>query len=740
MFKENPARHIGILVLVLIGSFTFVLASGISRNLGDLMTDFMEENRQEDISFRTDRPIPDRESLEEQAGALIEESLSLDAPLSDTATLRLLGATRRVNVPAVLEGRMPEGPEELLLEPTWAGANGYTVGSTLQAGGKSFTVVGYVALPNYIYPLQNPYDILPSPERFGVGVVDPAALEGMEGVVKIQGARFLDRDGSINQQTVRLRELLLEQGVAASDWIPIGLNRRASTPWASVTGMRTMSVPLPVGMFLLSCLVMGILVWRMVRQDAVVVGTLYAQGYRRRELMRHYMALPLLVALAGGTAGSLLALSAIRPSVLAMLDYYVLPVTAIRWSAPELLAGLLAPVLFLGLGGWLAVRSELKRPPAELMKGGSRKTKVSALERKLRLEGLRFGTRFKLREQLRSIPRLLFLLLGVVGASLIMLLAFTILSSFTHLLTSDIRETYRFDYEYAFRELQTGEVPEGAEAFSGAVFHLEGDEGAEFWASGVQPDSRLLTLRDKDGNLLPNDRTNITRPLAERLGVEAGDTIRVVGKLTGKVHEFRIDAVAQSYTEHFLFLPIDRFNEELGYPPDSHMGLFSTRELEIPPEALAGVKDMGEIPAAMEAFFGATVAMVGAMVLLSGVMGLIIIQLVTSLIIEENRNTISLFKVFGYRRREVRSLILDSTDLVVLAGFLAAIPLAAASFGSVYSNLGDTMDFTIPTVVDPLYVLLSFLLVLATYLLAKKLGGRKVDRVSMAETLKAVGE
>ena len=49
---------------------------------------------------------------------------------------------------------------------------------------------------------------------------------------------------------------------------------------------------------------------------------------------------------------------------------------------------------------------------------------------------------------------------------------------------------------------------------------------------------------------------------------------------------------------------------------------------------------------------GQMVSMVASMTVVSSIVALIILYLVTSLTIEENRNTISLFKVFGYRRGE----------------------------------------------------------------------------------------
>ena len=735
ILKENKLRYLGILVLIVLGSYTFVVAAGLSQNLAVLVTTFTEDHVQEDLSFSTDRPISDVAELENKFDALIEEYMSFDAKLSDTLTLRLLSETKKVNIPAIIEGRTLSRPGEILLDPAFAEANGYSIGSQIKAQDKTFTVVGFVSLPHYIYPLKNVNDILYSPKEFGVGVINREEFSDIDNAASIYSVKFNDRTRSLNMQAVELRKYLQVKGFTVSNWIDIMNNKRARMVWASITGMKTMSVPLPAAMFLLSSLIIGIMFWRIIRRESVIIGTLYAQGYRRRELMRHYMAIPLLLAFAGGTIGSLLALPSIGPMVMAMISYYNVPVPGIELSFLNVLIGILTPTLFLGLSSYLVIRSELKRSPAELMKGDKQKTKVNALERAFKLERFKFSTKFQLREQFRSISRLLFLLLGVTSASVLMVFGFTVLNSMNHVFeTSDV---YQFEYEYSFRDLQYGEAPDGAEVFNAGKFYPENNEGIEFYITGIEPDSILVILKDNKGNVIPNNQTNITKSLANRLGIKAGDTVTFINKEDGKPHTFHIDAVAESYIEQFIYVPIDEFNKKMELPEDSYIGLFSTKELDIPDEKLSGTKSMSQLPEAMDEFMGQMISMVALMTIVSSVVALIILYLVTSLAIEENRNTISLFKVFGYRRGEIRSLILNSSTFVVVTGFLIGIPVAVASMGSLYGYLGNLINLVLPPIVSPIYVIISFAAIMLTYQLSKCMCAKNIDTVSMSEALKA---
>ena len=175
----------------------------------------------------------------------------------------------------------------------------------------------------------------------------------------------------------------------------------------------------------------------------------------------------------------------------------------------------------------------------------------------------------------------------------------------------------------------------------------------------------------------------------------------------------------------------------MGLPENSFIGLFSTKKLDIPDEKLSGFKTMGELPGAMDEFMGQVVSMVVMMTVVASVVALIIIYLVTSLLIEENRNSISLLKIFGYRRREIRSLILNSSTPVIVAGFIAGIPLALASMGAVYGYLGKMINLVLPPIVSPLYVVISFVTIMLTYQLSKALCAKSVETVAMSEALKA---
>src|SRR5512138_2300896 len=103
ILKESKGRYIGIVLLILLGSFYFIAATGISGNLEKMVVGFAGEHRQEDLTFTTSRPVDDLPALERDTAAQIDPTRQADIKLPD-GELRLLGQPARINTPAVLSG------------------------------------------------------------------------------------------------------------------------------------------------------------------------------------------------------------------------------------------------------------------------------------------------------------------------------------------------------------------------------------------------------------------------------------------------------------------------------------------------------------------------------------------------------------------------------------------------------------------------------------------------------------
>lgn len=742
IIKENKGRYVGIVTLILLGSFYFTAATGVSNNLEKMVVSFAEGYRQEDLTFSIDKYIENIAELESESGALIEAYWQYDVKLTGSqglsgSELRLLSISSKINIPAILSGHSLENQGDILLDPYFCQSQGLDIGDQIELDGKIFNVVGTMAVPNYVFILKNLYDVLPT-SGFGIGVVSVADMKAFTEADTVYAAYFDDRE-NINAQAAKLHGILSEKGYTLSEWLDSKNNKRVSMPWGNISSMKSMSFPVSTAFFLLSCIIAGVIIMRSVKSDSVVIGTLYAQGYRRRELTRHYMVIPVLLSAVGGLAGTLLALPCVKPVVDSMLIYYILPHKGITFSLLNLAFPVLMPTAFIGLSSYLIIRKILKKNAVELMKGDEQKSKVNFIERALRMNRFKFNTKFRIREQVRSIPRLLFLVLGVSAASMILLFGFTFNYSMDVVMDRGALDRYIYPLEYNFKEVRNikdGGIPEGAEPYNAFRCYPEGRESVEFYLVGMEPDSVGLKIEDMQGNALSRNQVNITNPLASRLNLNEGDTISFLNKLDGKSYSLKIDGIVQAYGEQFIYMPLDEFNRMTGQPLGSYRTVLSSHVIDFDERILAGVMDARD-PEAFEDISMPTTLIVASVTSLAVLIASIIIFLVTSLIIDENRNTISLLKVFGYRVKELKKLILNSSAPAVFMGFWIGLPLMLAFGNNLYSYVAEITNMVIPMIVNPLYVLISFVLIFLVYEITKRLCGRKVAKISMSESLKA---
>ena len=732
---EHKAQFLGAFLMVLISSMLIVGMTTVSGNLALTFDAFSTGNILADVEFATSIGI-DLEDIENRFDAVVETSSVADYELKPGQTLRIFSTNAKVNRHAVIVGA-DLGEHEILIDPLFAAANGLEIGDTLIINSKEYAISGNMVLPNYIYIIRSKEEMINDPKAFGIAVLGRQNLEGLGGKTDFYALRFNQRENT-HEQDLLLKDYLLKSGVEITRWDSTQDNPRVSFVDLEVQTLATMSKVLPGMLLTLSVILVGILLKRMIQREATVIGTLYALGYRKAELVRHYLLFPLLVAGSGGLLGTLLGLAMVKP----MLDFFMktvftMPVDAYQYNPVTALTGLLTPVLVLCLASYLVVISLLRAAPAELMKGGRVSEKLNFIERALNLEKFNFTTKFQIREQVRSLSRTAFLLFGVVVATMLLLYGLTLQSSLDYMLNEGITALYNLKFEYVFKETQSGPPPAGTEQFNAMLVTPQKDKTYNFYVVGALPESTRLRLKDTAGNKLVPDRVIITKMLADKLKVGRGDEIRVINNKDLKEHTLTVDAIADSAAGEFIFMPLEKMNALLGIPADSYMGIWTDEPMQFPEDALSSTKSLDAVAAGMKTLISQTGILVYTLTVSAFILGLIIIFLVSGMIIEENRNTISLFKVFGYRPREVNKLILDSNTVVVAAGYLLGVPVLLASVSALMQSLASSMQMSIPARLNIWSVLFGFLVVMLTYGISNLLSRRKVDRIPMSEALKA---
>ena len=730
---EHKAQYIGSIILIIISSMLFssFIIAGI--NVKDNLIKFRETHVVEDANFILQQKIENIEELEAKYNLILEERKSYDYAYNKDTTLRILDETEKINKYAVVEGNSLKDNREILIDLGFAKAHDLAVNSTLKIEGSQFKIAGFMTLPDYTYPLKSENEMLKNPDTFGVAVISEDDFSKIG-----QGYTFYNV--KFNQDNKEEFKKFLTENNLILKWLDKKENNRISFIEGDINGTIKTGEILPVTILLLTIVLVSIILWRLLKTEFVQIGTLYALGYRKREIITHYLSYSAVLAFVGATIGTILGGFLVEPLLYAFSSFYNLPVLETVYHPVYLVISFILPFVFLLPATLFIILKVLRMPPLELMRGGGNKTKINIFERNLKLNKLKFKNKFRIREIVRNIPRTSLMILGVTFASMLLLLGFATKDSMDFLIDKNYKDIYQYNNDYIFNSFQT-EKPKSGEKASFSPFTSDKlDSENSFLIYGIEKDARLISLNDLKGNKIDFTNVIITKAFADKFKVNEGDTIEVENKLNSKKFKIEVNKIADSYLGEFIYLPLDEFNQLNGYPDGSYLELMTEEKLNIDDAKLISVTDKNDVINGYKALIEPLRYMIGMIAATAFVIGLIVIYIVTSLMIEENKNNISLFKVLGYSKKELYSLILNSNTILVITGYLISIPLLLVSMDKLFASITAEMNITIPIKLNYLSMLIGFVIIFATYEISKLLNKKKITKVSMADSLKIRAE
>lgn len=155
-------------------------------------------------------------------------------------------------------------------------------------------------------------------------------------------------------------------------------------------------------------------------KEASVIGTLRASGFTRGELVRHYMAMPVLVTLISAAVGNLLGYTFLK-DVCADMYYgsYSLPTYVTRWNADAFWMTTAVPVVLMVFINWFVLARTLHLSPLQFLRHDL--SRRSGRKYALPLPKLLpFFTRFRARVILQNLGSYAVLFIGILFANLLL--------------------------------------------------------------------------------------------------------------------------------------------------------------------------------------------------------------------------------------------------------------------------------------------------------------------------------
>lgn len=438
--------------------------------------------------------------------------------------------------------------------------------------------------------------------------------------------------------------------------------------------------------------VISVFVIHNIEKESSVIGALYALGVTRGQLLFHYLLNPMLIAFLGGAVGCILGFSEYGTGwqMGDSIAYYSLPPMRIVTPGYLLFYSLIMPPVTAAVVNYLVINKKLKRTALSLLRNEQMAGKAGRLQN-MNLGNMKFLLRFQIRQMLREIRSAFAVVIGMFICLLILMMSIdcaVLCINFGNACLEETKYAYMYTYKYP-----TEDVPEG-----GTPAYVE---NLKKEAYGYNLDVTVLGI--DDGNpyfpIVTADKKNeivISSAAAQKFGVKVGDKLVLSDEVNERDYAFTVKDIVSFTSGVYVFLDRDVMQELFDQEDDYYNVVFADHALDIDNGRLYATVSKENVEESSQIFTDMMGPMVVMLVAISVLIFMIVMYLMMKVMIDRSAFSISLMKVFGYRRREIRRLYLDGNFYVILLGALICVPLAKWSMDLVYpyciANVAIGMD------------------------------------------------
>lgn len=732
--KNNLFRYIALAFLIIMGMYVIVSLIGAGYTIIDNGETHDEANKIEDGQFSVFVPLSDDEiSQLEDAGAEVEGMFYEDYEVMDGKTLRVFANRENIDLVECDEGNLAEADDEIVVEKRFSQVNDISVGDIIQIAGNEFKVTGIGTSPDYNALFKEMSDTVVDSKVFGTVFVTEGAYDKLNATgesVKTETYLYAFRlKGKTTCDDVKdaLEDIKVDANITSfvtSDDNP-RTGGAADDQQINVQAGYFFGVLL----MLLFTYVISVFVVHGIEKESSVIGALYALGVKRRDLMMHYLTLPVIVTTVAGIIGFLIGISNVGIPV-QMADayaYYSIPAMDVKIPPILIVYGIVMPPLTAIVVNYFVIRKKLSQTALSLIKNEVKQPKGSNVD----LGDMGFVGRFRVRQMLREMRTGLTVVIGMFIALICLMLSLNTATFCSKVKKQNVEDTH-YEYMYTYK-YPTENPPEGGEAAYAKTLKKEVyGYNWDVTVLGLSKNTKYFDVDLKDGK----NRVAISSSFAEKYGYGVGDEIVLHDEENDIDYGFTVDSVTQYTPAFYVFMTIDDARELFGAGSDEYNVVFSDKDLEVDPARLYATTTKADIESAAGIFADQMRSMVIMIVIISTLIFVVVMYLMMKVMIDRSAFSISLIKVFGFRTKEIRKLYLDGNFFIIAIGAAICLPLAKLIMSAVYPSLVSNVNCGVKLTFAPWLWAVLYGGILVLYFIINRVLVGRLNKIVPAEVLK----
>lgn len=753
---QKPLQFLSLVLFMMLSSFVFVALEGATSSVRYFVDDFTSQTLQEDFFIVLSAPdMEQRRMMQEQNLNLVEFYETIIAKLDQqfnaafdgrffrdvvvddgtrATTFRFILETTDVNRTYLISGELPAEDNEIAIFREFAVRNGLGLGDKLDIGDRQFMITGFIAVPDYIYPIFSFDSPLFTPATQTLALSTEAVYNSLEERELVLYSGFF-RDPDAIDMNAAILEISNFPGVAYA--MSNQANIRISTIDFQLTGNRVLAMTFTGLLLMMSVLVLVLITKKRINAERVQIGILKAMGYKEGSIIASYLIFPIFASFIGALIGFFLGIGVAVALANSYVVNFILPYVRfyLRWSL--FFQGVALPVGAIAVASCFILWLLIKGNPIHLMQE-SNYAQMPALAEKLSklLKPFNFETRFKYSLAFRNLGKLLSLFVVVFIASVFLVFGFLVYDIVGNVTERAFGQA-NYRYEVKYTGFSSAELSVGETAF--LRYQVEPDfemVSVPFHLYGIDPFNKINPLYSSNGeNITAHSRHGILInefiSRAYQLGI--GDTISFA--INGHLFTYPISGIVNHFNGAMLYLDIDWLRADLNLAPNVFNGRW-TNEFPASTDNLAYVFSMEELAHNIAVGMEMIRITLQVMVVIAVILGSFMMIVITNFIIDENRQQISILKVMGYGEFEVSNMVLTIYFPFVVSAYLLAVFLVRLGIDATMSQIASRLPFAIPTDFNVFQTLIGATLVVFTYWLSVNLSKLQLSKISLQEVLK----
>ena len=662
-------------------------------------------------------------------------------------TVRVYAQTDTVNLACLMDGRLPDGADEIAIDRMHADNVGVKVGDSITVGKKTWKVVGLISFVNYSTLYEKSTDFMFDALKFNVAMVTDEGFASLEKPVHYAYAwRYKNAPASENDEKKLADDFLkavLTQTVVGenelADYLPAYANQAIHFATDDMGSDKAMGGVLLDILIVIIAFIFAVTISNTITKESKTIGTLRASGYTRFELLRHYLTMPVIVTLIAAAVGNLLGYTVFKKVVVSLYYYsYSLPIYKTIWNPAAFFKTTLIPLALMFVVNLVVIAGKMKHTPLEFLRQDLKKSRH---KKAIRLPRWKFFSRFRIRIIFQNIPNYLILFFGIFFVMVMLAMAIGMPDTLDYY-KENVGGMMFANYQYVLKSCDDSDgnriftSNDTAEAFGMKSLQRKSEAiNEDISVYGISDGSRYVQINGLD--VLEKGEVYISNSFRDKYGISIGDMVTLDEKYENKHYEFKVAGFYDKSLSISVFMPMEHFRSSFDLDEDEFTGFLSDTEItDISEDNIAAViteHDITKMCDQLDHSMGSYMQYFQVLcILLSAVM----IYLLTKIIIEKNENAISMTKILGYENGEIARLYLLSTTIVLVIADAVSVFLGSLVMSAAWKMIMFSYSGWYSFEMNLVGYLKMFLFVLIGYLIVLAFDFRRIKKIPMDEALK----